>query len=177
MDIFMVNATPRPETVDDLSQYLVDKILAIFGTLKAWEDELTVQERQAVGGTFMEDVGGFMVLEREWAHTNALFVLQEKQMPMAWPAVEIRETAHYDKQVNAAIMKELGWKRYGDDANMPDVPYMGEEGLRRTKWVRYDLSTFNPTVKGTNGPGELIYAQDLHATPQSHPNFNEARGF
>jgi hypothetical protein len=65
MDIFMVNATPRPETMDDLSQYLVDKIPAIFGTLKAWEDELTVQEGQTVGGTFMEDVGGFMVLERE----------------------------------------------------------------------------------------------------------------
>jgi hypothetical protein len=63
MDIFMVNATPRPEALDDLSQYLVDKIPAIFGTLKAWEDELTVQEGQAMGGTFMEDVGGFMVPE------------------------------------------------------------------------------------------------------------------
>jgi hypothetical protein len=74
-------------------------------------------------------------------------------------------------------MKELGWKKYGNDSNTPDVPYMGEEGLKRTKWVHYDLSTFNPTVEGTNGPGELIYAQDLHATPQSHPNFDKARGF
>jgi hypothetical protein len=63
MDIFMVNATPRPETVDDLSQYLVNKIPAIFVTLKAWEDKLAVQEGQAIGRTFMEDVRGFTVLE------------------------------------------------------------------------------------------------------------------
>jgi hypothetical protein len=83
MDIFMVNATPRPETLDDLSQYLVDKIPAIFRTLKAWEDELTVQKGQAVGGTFMEDVGGFTVLEQERARTDTLLVLQEKQVPVA----------------------------------------------------------------------------------------------
>jgi hypothetical protein len=42
MDIFIVNATPIPETLADLSRYLVDKIPVVFGTLKAWEDELTV---------------------------------------------------------------------------------------------------------------------------------------
>jgi hypothetical protein len=83
MDIFMVNATPRPEAMDDLSQYLVDKIPALFGTLKAWEDKLTVQEGQTMGGTFMEDVRGFMVLERERAHTNALLILQEEQVLVA----------------------------------------------------------------------------------------------
>jgi hypothetical protein len=74
-------------------------------------------------------------------------------------------------------MKELGWKKYGDDANTPDVPYAGEGELKRTKWVRYDLSSPNPLVKGTNGPGEPIYARDLHAAPQPNPNFNEAKGF
>ena len=59
MDIFMVNATPRPETLDNLSKYLVDKIPALFGTLKAWEDELSSQERPPMGRTFMEDVRGF----------------------------------------------------------------------------------------------------------------------
>ena len=65
MDIFMVNATPNPETLDDLSQYLVNKIPALFRTLKAWEDKLTTQEAQTMGRTFMEDVRGFMVPERE----------------------------------------------------------------------------------------------------------------
>jgi hypothetical protein len=69
-------------------------------------------------------------------------------MPVARLAVEIRETARYDKQVNAAIMKELGWKRYGDDTNMPDVPYMGEEGLKRTKGFQDDrLQIFHPAFK------------------------------
>jgi hypothetical protein len=63
MDIFMVNATPRPETLDNLSKYLVNKIPAIFGTLKAWEDEITVQEGQTMGGTFIEDVRGFTIPE------------------------------------------------------------------------------------------------------------------
>jgi hypothetical protein len=62
MDIFMVNATLRPETLDDLSQYLVDKIPALFGTLKAWEDKLAPQEGPRMGGTFMKDVGGFTLL-------------------------------------------------------------------------------------------------------------------
>jgi hypothetical protein len=64
MDIFMVNATPRPETLDDLSQYLVNKILALFRTLKAWEDKLLPQERPPMGGIFMEDVRGFMIPEQ-----------------------------------------------------------------------------------------------------------------
>ena len=55
-------------------------------------------------------------------------------------------------------MKELGWKIYGDDANTPDMPYMGEEGLKQTKWVRYDLSKPNSLIEGTDGPGEPIYA-------------------
>jgi hypothetical protein len=98
-------------------------------------------------------------------------------MPVARSELNIRQSICYDKQVNAAIMKELGWKKYGDNSSMPDVPYMGEEGLKRTKWVCYNLSTFNPTVEGTNGPSKLIYARNLHATPQLHPNFNEAKGF
>jgi hypothetical protein len=70
MDIFMVNATPRPETLDDLSRYLVDRIPALFGTLKAWEDELTPQKGPQMGGAFMEDVGGFMIPEQERARTD-----------------------------------------------------------------------------------------------------------
>jgi hypothetical protein len=177
MDIFMVNATPRPETLDDISQYLVNKVPALFGTLKAWEDELSPQEGPPVGGAFMEDVRGFTVPEREQTHTNTLLILQEEQVPVAQSAVNLKQSIHYDKQVNAAIMKELGWKKYGNNANTPDVPYMGEEGLKRTKWVCYDLSQPNPFIEGTERPGEPIYARDLHATPQPHPNFNEAKGF
>jgi hypothetical protein len=177
MDIFIVNAMPRPETLDDLRQYLVDKIPALFRTLKAWEDELTVQEGQTMGGTFMEDVRGFMVLEQEWACTDALLVLQKEQVPVAWSILNLKESICYDKQVNAAIMKELGWKKYGDDANMPDMPYLGEEGLKRTKWVCYNMSSPNPLIEGTNRPGEPIYAWDLHAVSQPHPNFDEAKGF
>jgi hypothetical protein len=178
MDIFMVNTTPRPETLDDLSQYMVDKIPAIFGTLKAWEDELTVQKGQTMGGTFVEDVGGFTIPERERTRTNALLILPKEQVPMARSALNLKQSIHYDKHVNAAIMKELGWKKYGDDFDLPDIPYLGEGGgLQRTKWVRYNLSGPNPLVEGTDGPDENIYTQDLHAVPQAHPNFDEAKGF
>jgi hypothetical protein len=65
MDIFMVNATPRPETLADLNRYLVDKIPALFGMLKAWEDELSLhkQEGPRMEGAFVEDVRGFMIPE------------------------------------------------------------------------------------------------------------------
>jgi hypothetical protein len=74
-------------------------------------------------------------------------------------------------------MIELGWKQYGDDTNIPDVPYVGVEGLCKTKWVHYDMRSPNPVIEGTNGPDEPIYTQDLHAVPQLHPNFDEAKGF
>jgi hypothetical protein len=177
MDIFMVNATPRPETLADLSRYMVDKILALFGTLKAWEDELIPQTGPQMGGTFMEDVGGFMQPEREQTHPYALFLLQKEQVLVARLPLEIKKKLHYNKQLNAAIMEELGWKEYSNDANIPDVPYMGDEGLKRTKWVHYNLSTLNPCIEGTDGPDDTIYRQDLHAMPQSPPNFDEAKGF
>ena len=78
-------------------------------------------------------------------------------MPMARSELNLRQSICYDKQVNAAIMKELGWKMYSDDANTPNVPYIGEEGLKRTKWVHYDLSSLNPLIEGTDGPSENIY--------------------
>jgi hypothetical protein len=68
LDIFMVNATRQPETLADLSKYLVDKIPVIFRTLKAWEDELIPHKHHQEGlpqkGAFMEDVGGFTIPER-----------------------------------------------------------------------------------------------------------------
>jgi hypothetical protein len=68
LDIFMVNATRRPETLANLSKYLVNKIPMIFGTLKAWENELIQNKHHQEGlpqtGAFMEDVRGFMLPER-----------------------------------------------------------------------------------------------------------------
>jgi hypothetical protein len=71
----------------------------------------------------------------------------------------------------------IGWKKYGDDANTPDMPYIGEGGLRKTKWVCYDMRSPNPVIKGTNGLDDPIYTRDLHAVPQLYPNFDEAKGF
>jgi hypothetical protein len=87
LDIFMVNATRRPETLANLSKYLVDKIPAIFGTLKAWENELIPHKQYQEGlpqtGAFMEDIGGFTLPERTRPHTNALPLLQKEQVLVA----------------------------------------------------------------------------------------------
>jgi hypothetical protein len=179
MDIFIVNATPRSETLANLNRYLVDKIPVLFVTLKAWEDKLSLhrQEGPRMKGTFVEDVRGFTLLERTQAHTHAQVILQEEQVPVARLVLNLKKLLHHNKVLDKAIMKELGWKKYGDNTNTPDVPYIGEGGLRKTKWVCYDTRSPNPIIEGTNGPDDPIYTQDLHAAPQLHPNFNEAKGF
>jgi hypothetical protein len=98
-------------------------------------------------------------------------------VPVARPVLSTGEASRHRQIINDAIMIELGWKRYGDNANTPDVPYVGEGGLCKSKWVCYDMRSPNPVIEGTNGPDEPIYMQDLHAVLQLHPNFDEAKGF
>jgi hypothetical protein len=98
-------------------------------------------------------------------------------VPVARSVENLKRSICSDKHINIAIMKELGWKLYSDDTNMPDVSYLKNGGLKRTRWVCYNLSGPNPLIEGTNGPGEDIYACDLHAAPQPCPNFDKAKGF
>jgi hypothetical protein len=91
--------------------------------------------------------------------------------------VDLKESICHGKVLDEAIMKELGWKKYGDDTNTPDIPYMGEDGIKKTKWVRYDLNKPNPSIEGTDGLDKPTYTRDLQAIPQPNPNFNEAKGF
>jgi hypothetical protein len=71
--------------------------------------------------------------------------------------MNLKKSICHNKAFDEAIMKELGWKKYGDNANTPDVPYMGENRLKRTKWVRYDLNKPNPVIKGTDGLDDPTY--------------------
>ena len=96
---------------------------------------------------------------------------------MARQTLGLAQSLRHGKAIDAAIMKELGWKQCGDHADTPNVPYVGERGLTNTKWVRYDMRSPNPVIEGTNGPDDPIYTRDLHAVPQRHPNFDEAKGF
>jgi hypothetical protein len=98
-------------------------------------------------------------------------------VPVAQSILNTDEVLCHGQAINDTIMIELGWKWYGDDANMPDVSYIGEGGLCKSKWVHYDMRGPNPVIKGTNGPNEPIYTRDLHAIPQLHPNFDKAKGF
>jgi hypothetical protein len=56
-------------------------------------------------------------------------------VPVARLILNLKESMRHGKILDKAIMKELGWKKYGDDANTPDILYMGEDGIKRTKWV------------------------------------------
>jgi hypothetical protein len=71
--------------------------------------------------------------------------------------LNLKESIRHSKVLNAAIMKELGWKKYGDDTNTPDVSYMGEDGIKRTKWVQYNLNSPNPIIEGTDRLDDPTY--------------------
>jgi hypothetical protein len=117
------------------------------------------------------------MLEDSQTCTYAQVLLQEEQVLMARLILNLKKSIHHNKKLDKAIMKELGWKKYGDDADTPNIPYMAEGGLNKTKWVHYDTRSPNPVIEGTNGPDDPIYMQDLHAAPQLHPNFNKAKVF
>jgi hypothetical protein len=112
----MVCATPRPDTLANLSKHLVDKVTTLFGTLKAWENELTVpeQERPHEKGIFMEDIGGFTNPDQEQARAHALLILQERQMPLARSLLKVDDTPHHHKAIDDAVMIELGWMLCSD---------------------------------------------------------------
>ncbi len=122
----------------DLGQHLPDIVPAVFGALKAWEDELrpymaddepvvvtTPKEnretrRQGKRKATEESEGRQAKVNRIRARENALLVLQEVGVPVAQRG--IRE---YDE-----LMRERGWVEYQPSANTPRVLYESANGTK-----------------------------------------------
>jgi hypothetical protein len=125
--IFELLAHPQPDTMADLSQHLPN-IPAVFGALKAWEDELEpfMVDSKPVAATLAPEneeahcKGKRKAMEgweesqakvnRVRAQENACLILQEVGVSVAQQGV---------RREHEELMKEWGWVEYVPNANTP----------------------------------------------------------